>query len=532
MNMGRTDFNPETRPRHLILILGDQLDHQAAVFDDFDRDEDALWMAENAEEATHVRCHKRRLAFFFAAMRHFRDEQQERGRTVHYHALGRRPSDDRGKDFAEILTKDVHRLYPDKLIVTRPGDLRVLRMLQDTAGDLDVDLEVREDRHFFVTAEAFRDWADGKKDLVMEHFYRAQRRRTGLLMREDGKPEGGEWNFDKDNRATFGKDGPGDLPSSRRFRPDEITRAVLDLVETRFADHPGSLDGFDLPVTHDEALAALRDFVTHRLPCFGAYEDAMWSGESILYHSRLSAVMNVKLLDPKLCLDKVVSAYEAGDAPINSVEGFVRQVLGWREFIRGVYWLHMPDYAERNSLQCDDREVPSFFWDGKTDMVCVADCMAGLQRHAWTHHIPRLMVLGQFAMLLGVHPYRFHIWHMAMYVDAVDWVSLPNALGMSQHGDGGIVGTKPYCASGNYIDRMSNYCRSCRYKPKQATGEDACPFTTLYWDFLARHYKRFADNKRMTFQVKNLERKSKSDLQAIRQQADQIRERIEKGERV
>jgi deoxyribodipyrimidine photolyase-related protein len=258
----------------------------------------------------------------------------------------------------------------------------------------------------------------------------------------------------------------------------------------------------------------------------------MWSGESTLYHSRLSALLNVKLLDPRFCLDKAVAACDAGEAPINSVEGFVRQVLGWREFIRGVYWLHMPDYAERNALQCSDRDVPSFFWDGETDMACVADCMANLRREAWAHHIPRLMVLGQFSLLLGVHPYRFHEWHMAMYIDAVDWVSLPNALGMSQHGDGGIVGTKPYCASGNYINRMSNYCGQCRYKPGQAAGDEACPFTTLYWDFLQRHSERFANNTRMKFQMKNLERKSKDELREIRRRAQQIRDRIDAGERL
>ncbi|MCB1787677.1 MAG: cryptochrome/photolyase family protein [Gammaproteobacteria bacterium] len=530
--MSRTDFNPETRPRHLVLILGDQLDHRAAVFDDFDPEVDALWMAESAQEATHVWCHKRRLAFFFAAMRHFRDAQRERGRKVQYHALGRRPSDDRGNGFAEILTKDVHRLHPDKLVLTHPGDLRVLRIIEDTAEALGLTLEVRADRHFLVTPDAFRDWAEGKGHLVMEHFYRAQRRRTGLLMRPDGKPQGGSWNFDKDNRKTFGRAGPGELPPPRRFRPDETTRAVLDMVAARFANHPGSLDDFDLPVTHDEALTTLRDFVTHRLPCFGAYEDAMWSGQSTLYHSRLSAVLNVKLLHPKDCLDKVIAAYEAGRAPINSVEGFVRQVLGWREFIRGIYWLHMPAYAQRNALGCDDRDVPTFYWDGETDMACVADCMAGLKRDAWTHHIPRLMVLGQFSMLLGVHPSRFHAWHMAMYLDAVDWVSLPNALGMSQHGDGGVVGSKPYCASGNYIDRMSNYCGKCRYNPKRATGADACPFTTLYWDFLDRHHDRFANHGRMKFQLKNLGRKSREELREIRQRADHIRRCIDGGERL
>jgi deoxyribodipyrimidine photolyase-related protein len=530
--MSRTEFKPKTRPRRLVLILGDQLDRQAAVFDDFDAETDALWMAENAEEATQVWCHKRRLAFFFSAMRHFRDEQRQRDRFVHYHELGRRPSDDRGGSFSEILSRDVKRLHPDKLIVTQPGDLRVQRILERTAEDLEVELEIREDRHFFVTPDAFREWAEGKKQLVMEHFYRALRRRTGLLMRDDGKPAGGEWNFDKENRKTFGKHGPGELPSPRRFRPDDTTQAVIDMVAARFADHPGSLEGFDLPVTHDEALSALRNFVAERLPRFGAFEDAMWSGEPTLYHSRLSAAMNVKLLDPKFCLDKVVTAYENGDAPINSVEGFVRQVLGWREFIRGVYWLHMPGYAERNALECGDRDVPPFFWDGETDAACMADCMSALIQNAWLHHIPRLMVLGQFSMLLGVHPYKFHAWHMAMYVDAVDWVSLPNALGMSQHGDGGVVGTKPYCASGNYIDRMSNYCGQCRYDPKQATGEDACPFTTLYWDFLDRHHDRFENNRRMTLQLRNLERKSDDERKEIRHQGDRIRKRIDGGDRI
>jgi deoxyribodipyrimidine photolyase-related protein len=530
--MNNDDFTPQSHPRNLLLILGDQLDQRAAVFDDFDRDSDALWMAENTQEATHVWCHKRRLAFFFSAMRHFRNEQRARGRTVHYHALGHRAADDRGSSFGDILASDVKRLRPDRLIVTRPGDLRVLRILDRAASELGVELEVREDRHFFVTPSAFRDWADGKKQLVLEHFYRTQRRRTGLLMQSDGKPEGGQWNFDKDNRETFGRQGPGDVPRPKRFRPDETTREVLDMVAARFADHPGSLEDFDLPVTHDQALAALRDFISRRLADFGAYEDAMWSGEAALYHSRLSAVLNVKLLDAKFCLEEVVAAYRRGEAPLNSVEGFVRQVLGWREFIRGIYWLHMPDYATRNALECGDRDVPSFFWDGATDMACVADCMAMLKRDAWTHHIPRLMVLGQFALLLGVHPYRFHEWHMAMYVDAVDWVSLPNALGMSQHGDGGVVGTKPYCASGNYIDRMSNYCQSCRYRPKLATGADACPFTTLYWDFLDRHHERFAGNMRMKFQVRNLERKPDDELRDIRRQAERLRACIDAGERV
>jgi deoxyribodipyrimidine photolyase-related protein len=306
----------------------------------------------------------------------------------------------------------------------------------------------------------------------------------------------------------------------------------MGMVESRFADHPGSLEHFSLPVTHDEAVRAVRDFVEHRLAEFGTYEDAMWTDEPFLYHSRLSAALNVKLVSPRYCIDKAQEAYEAGAAPLNSVEGFVRQILGWREFVRGVYWHHMPAYGEMNALECSDRGVPGLFWDGETDMRCVAQCMRSVLDHAYAHHIPRLMVLGQLALLSGVHPFEFHQWHMAMYADAIDWVSLPNTLGMSQYGDGGIVGTKPYCATGKYINRMSNYCSDCPYDPDQATGDGACPFTTLYWDFLARHRKRFERNRRMGFQMKNLERKKPAELEAIRKEASELLDRIDAGERV
>lgn len=520
--------------RNLILIFGDQLDRDSAVFDEFDSDRDAIWMAEVDEEATHVWCHKLRIAFFFAALRHFRDDQLSRGRTVHYTELPRRPSDDRGKSFADVLRKDIHIHHPERLVVVRPGDHRVLCMIQSVANEQDVELELREDRHFYGSVEDFNDWADQRHGLVLENFYRDQRRRFDVLMQEDGSPTGGSWNFDADNRESFGRDGPPmQMKAPRRFRPDDTTRAVVELVEHRFADHPGSLDHFDLPVNRDDALALLRDFVEHRLPDFGTWEDAMWTDEAFLFHSRLSAAMNVKLISPRECVDKAVAAYDDGDAPLNSVEGFVRQILGWREFVRGVYWRHMPDYLERNALDCDDREVPESFWTGETDMRCVAQSMKHVVNHGYSHHIHRLMVLGLFAQLLGVHPRKFHDWHMAMYLDAIDWVSLPNTLGMSQFGDGGIVGTKPYCASGNYISKMSPFCRDCRYKPKQSTGDNACPMSTLYWDFLARHEKRFDDNPRMNFQLANLRKKQKSgELKEIRNAAKDLIQRIDAGDRI
>jgi deoxyribodipyrimidine photolyase-related protein len=508
------------------------LDGDSAALDEFEPEQDAIWMAETEEEATHVWCHKFRLAFFFSAMRHFRVEQREAGRRIHCHELSRRASEDRGRNFAELLTKDVHRLHPEKLILVLPGDMRVAEQLKQVASGLKPRLEVRPDRHFYTSPDEFSEYADGKKSLILEHFYRDMRRRHGVLMTQEGKPEGGDWNFDKDNRESFGAKGPGDIKRPRRFQTDPLTDEVIEMIEHRFADHPGRLDRFDLPVTHSQARSYLKDFVEFRLPRFGTYEDAMWAKEPFLYHSRLSAVMNSKLLSPRACVDKAVEAYRNGQAPLNSVEGFVRQILGWREFIRGIYWHHMPDYAERNALRCGDRDVPGFFWDGETDMRCVADCMESVLNFGWTHHIPRLMVMGQFALLLGVHPRKFHEWHMAMYVDAIDWVSLPNALGMSQYGDGGIVGTKPYCASGNYIHRMSNYCADCRYRYKEAAGDNACPFTTLYWDFLDRHRRQFADNRRMNFQMRNLERKNEEDLKSIRARARDLREAIDEGKKL
>jgi deoxyribodipyrimidine photolyase-related protein len=510
--------------RNLVMILGDQLDTKSSALDDFDAASDAVCMAEVVEEATHVWCHKQRLVFFFSAMRHFRNAMRDDGVTVHYHELTPSEKRDRGSDFASVLRKDVKKLRPKKLVVALPGDYRVKSALEEEASRLDIQLEIRPDRHFYCSPTEFKEFADGRKSLVMETFYRHMRKKHDVLMK-NGKPVGGEWNFDADNREAFKADGPGHITGPHSFRPDKLTQQVCDLVEERFADHPGNLDGFDLPVTHGQALTMLRDFVKRSLPKFGTYEDAMWTDEAFVYHSRLSAPLNVKLLSPQACADKAVEAYEAGDAPINSVEGFVRQLLGWREFIRGMYWLHMPGYARKNALR-QRGEVPSFFWDGDTDMHCVQQSMEHVLEHGYAHHIHRLMVMGNLALMLGVHPYKFHEWHMAMYVDAVDWVSLPNALGMSQHADGALVGSKPYVSTGNYINRMSNFCQNCKYDYREATGEQACPFTTLYWDFLDRHYELFKKNNRMAMQMKHVDKKRKSgDIDRIRKQARRLRKR-------
>ncbi|MGF1469898.1 MAG: cryptochrome/photolyase family protein [Sandaracinaceae bacterium] len=515
---------PGDRPRTLAIVLGDQLDHGSAVFDDLDPTKDAIWMAE--VEAETRGAHRRRIALFLAAMRHRRAELEAEGWRVHYHALGPDPAEDRGRTFAEVLEADAERLRPERLRVVQPGDHRVLLELRSAADALGVDLEVAPDRHFICALSDFEAWAEGRKSLVLEHFYRHLRKREGILLTDEGEPVGGQWNFDEANRESFGADGPPPIPAPRAFAPDDVTQEVLDLVERRFADSPGRLDGFDLAVTREQAQAALDDFIESRLPRFGTFQDAMWDEEPFLYHARLSYLLNLKLLDPRDCVARAVQAHADDAAPLAAVEGFVRQILGWRELVRGIYWRMMPGYAERNALDCDeDADVPAFYWTGDTDLECVRAAMTNVLDHGYAHHIQRLMVLGLFAQLLGVHPYRFHRWHMALYLDAIDWVSLPNARGMSQDGDGGVIGTKPYCASGAYIHRMSNHCRTCRYRPKAATGDDACPFTTLYWDFLARHRERLSSNRRMGLQLRNVDRKKPAELEAIRARAASLRER-------
>lgn len=508
--------------RHLHLVLADQLDLNSVVFEGFDAETDAVWMAEVEEGEYHEWCHKLRVAFSLSAMRHFRSTLEETGKQVHYTALSARAEDDRGASLSEVLRRDVEQLRPEKLILVHPGDYRVKEELVAEAKQLGIELEIREDGHFYDTIAGFGAWAEGRKVFLLEHYYRHMRKRHEILLESPGEPEGGAWNYDKENREAFDRKGPVEIPAVCGFPADAVSEEVVRLVKKRFDRNPGLLDDFDLPVNREDALVWLEDFIANRLPKFGAYQDAMWAEERTLYHSRLSCLLNVKLLEPRECVERAVEAYRKQKAPLNSVEGFVRQILGWREFVRGVYWLRMPDYLGMNFLGAKE-DLPSFFWDGKTDMRCVRDAMENVLRHGYAHHIQRLMVLGLFAQLFGVHPRSFHDWHMAMYLDAVDWVSAPNTIGMSQFADGGVVGTKPYCASGNYIHRMSNHCGSCKFKPGEATGERACPFTTFYWDFLGRNHDKLRGNRRMVFQLKNYERKSSATLEAISRRAERLR---------
>lgn len=382
----------------------------------------------------------------------------------------------------------------------------------------------RPDLHFYCDPHNFADWAKGKSVLRMEHFYRWIRKRENLLL-DDGEPTGGRWNYDQDNRGHFDRRGPGLLAAPRGFAPDATTREVIALVEKRFSAHPGSLAQFDWPLTPGQAEQALADFIEHRLPLFGRYQDAMWSDQPWLYHGRLSAAMNLKLLSPRSAVEAAIQAHRAGRAPIEAVEGFVRQIIGWREYVRGHYWLRMPQLAEADHLHAR-APLPGFYWTADTRMQCLRQALTQTLDLGYAHHIQRLMVTGLFAMLLGVRPREIHAWYLAVYVDAVEWVELPNVLGMSQYADGGRMVSKPYVASGRYIQRMSNYCDGCPFDPGRAIGEKACPFTTLYWDFLDRHRARFEHHPRAALQWKSLNRLSMSQLDEIRVQPQRLRDAL------
>ncbi len=507
--------------RNLAIVLGDQLNRDSALFDSFDTDRDAVWMGEVDEESTHVWTHKARIALFLSAMRHFRDDLRDEGIRVEYTQL----DDSRNVGtLAGELQRAIERLNPERLTIVLPGEWRVKQAIEKVAEYSDVSLETLVDRHFYSTPDEFAKHAKGRKQLRLEFFYRELRKKHNVLMTE-GKPEGGEWNYDADNRGTFGKQGPGNFPSPVAFRADDTTSAVIALVNARFSSHPGKLDRFDWPVTVKQARRALTDFIEQRLTKFGEYQDAMWTDEPWLYHSRISSSLNLKLLDPREVVAAAEQAYRDGAAPLNAVEGFIRQVLGWREYVRGIYWHYMPEYIDRNTLGAT-APLPDFYWTGETDMHCLRQAIGQTLDYGYAHHIQRLMVTGLFALLLGVDPKAVHEWYLAVYVDAVEWVELPNTLGMSQFADNGVMASKPYCASGNYISKMSNYCKGCRYKPKQATGDEACPLTTLYWDFLARNEKSLKGNNRMAMQLKNLARKDTGELQLIREQAKAIHDRF------
>jgi deoxyribodipyrimidine photolyase-related protein len=499
--------------RHLIVVLGDQLDANSAAFADIKSKDDVILMAEVPQESTHVWSAKPRTAFFLSAMRHFAEELRRAKHNVEYLRIGTHAH----QSLADAITATAKNVKPQKIVLVEPGDWRVEQSIRALEKPLGIPVVLREDTHFMCSRTAFAEWAKGYKQLRLEYFYRMMRKQHDVMMVGD-QPLQDRWNFDSENRGAFPKTGPQNVPPTMRVKPDSITKEVFADINAHFADHPGTLDDFAWPVTRKDALASLDKFVNERLAQFGEFQDAMWTNEPFLYHAHISAALNVKLLNPREVVAAAVKALDKKRAPIEAVEGFVRQVLGWREFIRGVYWLDMPGMREANHFK-HTRKLPAWYWTGDTHMNCMRDTIGQTLRHGYAHHIQRLMVTGIFGLLAEVTPTEIEDWYLAVYIDAVEWVELPNVAGMAIYANGGRFTSKPYIASGQYIKRMSNYCNGCRYKPDLKTGANACPFTTLYWNFLDKHEKMLTGNPRTALMAKNITKMSADERAAIRDQA-------------
>jgi deoxyribodipyrimidine photolyase-related protein len=497
----------------LRMVLGDQLSPTLPSLGDLDPASDIVLMAEVQAECTYVRHHAKKIVLVLSAMRHFARALQSRGVRVAYVAL-----DDPQNTHSlrgEFL-RAVQRFAPERAVLTEAGEWRLAEDMRHWQALAGIEVEIRDDTRFFARLQDFYAWSRGRQVLRMEFFYREMRRRSAILMAGDA-PEGGRWNFDAENRKSL----PARVqtPAIPAFDPDDITREVIALVERRFAGHVGTTRNFRLPVTGAQARTALQDFVTHRLPRFGDWQDAMKTGEPVLFHALVSTSLNLGLLTPREICEAAEQAYRSGQAPLNAVEGFIRQILGWREFVRGIYWTNMPGYASKNALAAN-RKLPWFYWTGETDMNCLRQTIGDTLEHAYAHHIQRLMITGNFALIAGLHPDDVDDWYMVVYADAYQWVEMPNTRGMALFADGGIIGSKPYAASGAYINRMSDYCKGCVYDVKDAVGANACPFNFLYWDFFARNKAALSGNMRVAMPLNTLSRMEPSKVEAMRGKAE------------
>ena len=499
----------------LRLVLGDQLSREMSSLRDCTKSQDKILLAEVREEATYVKHHKKKIVLLFSAMRHFAKELSDDGYDVIY----RRYDDDNNQ--GSLLNEVKHACSQhsfDKVVVTFPGEYRVLKSMQQWQHQLGIPVEICDDDRFIATLEQFSEWAEGRKQWRMEYFYREMRKLTGLLMEGD-KPIGGKWNYDQDNRKSL----PADVspPKPYTVSPDDITSEVIELVETEFADHMGDAKDFNYAVTRDEALKVLEQFIEQRFNEFGDYQDAMREGNVWLFHSHLSFYLNCGLLLPMEVMKAAEQAYFDGDAPLNAVEGFIRQILGWREYVRGFYWHCMPGLQQENYFN-HQRKLPDFYWTGHTNMNCMRQCIGDTKRHAYAHHIQRLMVIGNFSLLAGLSVEEVNEWYLLVYADAFEWVEMPNVSGMILFADGGNLASKPYVASGQYINRMSDYCKNCGYAVSKKTGKNACPFNYLYWDFLIKHRDKLSKNHRMGLIYKSLDRMSQDTVDAMQEQAEQL----------
>lgn len=499
---------------YAILVLGDQLSTRCGAFADIDPCDAVVCMSERLSEASRPISHKARVAYFIACMRRFASKMAGSGWTVSYRKLA-----DKGEP---ELWRDLARLASESgATVARcawPGEHAMVARIEGACAEFGLRMEWVEDGKFIYSRKAFMEWSAGRKSMLQEAFYRHARAKTGILMSLDGSPAGGQWNFDAANRGGYPKGGPGLVPPRPLFEHEQGDLDVLSEVEALCPSHPGSLRHFNWPLDEEQAREAATAFLDDKLAGFGKTQDAMWDGEPFGHHALLSAPLNVGLLDPLWLCSQAEARYKAGLCPIESAEGFIRQVLGWREYIRGMYWLRMPGLKSKNEMGAT-LDLPAWFWDpSKTRMSCMKAAIGQTMEHGHAHHIQRLMVIGNFCLAAGVDPQQVADWFGGIYVDAVEWVHLPNVMGMALHADGGDLATKPYLAGGAYIAKQSNYCKSCPYDPKSKSGPTACPLSVMYWGAVDRHQERLAGNPRTSMpaaQWRKMEPAAQNALRAV-----------------
>lgn len=493
-------------------VFGHQLSTRLQGFKQIDKQDDVILMIEARSRSTWKKYHKKKLVLIFAAMRAFADELRTQGYTVDYYKVD---------SFQQGWELHAAKYAPAQLLYHPPTDYGWRQQLKKWATSVEATLDVveLEEDLFLVPEKRWAELLPDGKSWVMDHVYRTLRRERRVLMEGD-QPVGGKFSYDADNRKPPGKNMPTFHPPLT-FEPSEQTRIVMEEVEQEYATNPGSTKGFHLPVSRDEAQRAFDHFLEFRLPTFGDYQDAMVEGNGVMSHSLISSALNIGLLDPLEIIQAAEQRYLAGAAPLAAVEGFIRQILGWREYVRGVYLRLMPAYASVNELE-HTRPLPSMFWEPeRTEMNCLKQCISEVHETGYGHHIQRLMIIGNYANLAGLDPQQVAEWFNVMYTDAHDWVVLPNVLGMALYADGGRMATKPYISSAAYIHKMSNYCSNCIYDPKDKTSDNACPFNALYWNFLARHEQRLSDNPRMTMMYAALRKMTPEQRAYVEQRSAQ-----------
>ncbi len=505
----------------LRLILGDQLSYDIPTLRNANAKSDAILMCEVIEEATYVKHHKQKIAFIFTSMRRFANELRQKGFNPHYVRI----DDPKNTGSFENEVKrfiDMHKV--DEIIITEAGEYRLQETFNSWSGKFSIPVRILGDDRFLCSRSEFNAWARGKKQLRMEFFYREMRKKYKILLEHDGSPTGGDWNYDKENRKS--PDINNKPPTPLIIHPDEELKSVIKTVENLFPNHFGETKNFRWATSREEALRHFNHFIENCLISFGDYQDAMIMNEPFMYHSLISAYVNIGFLNPLEVCKKAEQAYRDGLAPLNAVEGFIRQILGWREYVRGIYWHYMPDFAGMNYLDAN-LNLPEFYWTGKTSMTCLSEAIRHTKEYAYSHHIQRLMITGNFALIAGCNPQQVCDWYLSVYADAYEWVELPNTLGMALFADNGLMASKPYAASGKYIHRMSNYCDTCQYDPEETFGDKACPFNSLYWEFVARNEAKLSTNQRMTYVYATWRKMKEEKKQSIRAHAQKLLKRFQ-----